>query len=81
MTSKAQSFHAPASVRQQLERRYEDLFFEQIGDSEFALITLFVGHALSGVFYVDNGHSGQVIDEDSYHRFKDLVARLTMLPQ
>ncbi|WP_337883184.1 HDOD domain-containing protein [Chromobacterium haemolyticum] len=81
LTSKPQSFHAPASVRQQLERRYEDLFFEHVGDNEFALITLFVGHALSGVFYVDNGHSGQAIDEDSYHRFKDLVARLTLLPQ
>lgn len=80
-TSKPQSFHAPASVRQQLTRRYDDVFFQHVGDQEFALMTLFGGHKLSGVFYVDNAASGRAIDDATYHRFKDLVTRLTLLPQ
>ncbi|AXE31488.1 histidine kinase [Chromobacterium phragmitis] len=75
-TSKPQSFHAPADVRQQLSRRYEDEFFQHVGDYEFALMTLFGGHRLSGVFYVDNARTGRVIDDSTYHRFKDLVTRL-----
>ncbi|OWY40553.1 histidine kinase [Xenophilus sp. AP218F] len=75
--SKPQSFHAPASVRAQLAQRYEDAFFQHIGDGEFALMTLFSGHHLSGVFYVDNPRSGRAIDEPTYHRFKDLITRLT----
>ncbi|MFB9158222.1 HDOD domain-containing protein [Chromobacterium violaceum] len=74
--SKPQSFHAPADVRQQLSRRYDDEFFQHIGDGEFALMTLFGGHKLSGVFYVDNARSGRSIDDATYHRFKDLVSRL-----
>jgi hypothetical protein len=77
LTSKAQSFHAPESVRNQLVRKYEDDFFEHIGDSEFAIMSLYLGHRLAGVFYVDNGRSGRDIDDTSYHRFKELVARLT----
>ena len=77
LSSKAQSFHAPESVRRQLERKYEDEFLEHIGDSEFAIMSLYLGHRLAGVFYVDNGRSGRPIDETSYHRFKELVARLT----
>ncbi|WP_434627345.1 HDOD domain-containing protein [Chromobacterium sp. CV08] len=79
--SKPQSFHAPAAVRQQLARRYDDAFFQHVGDGEFALMTLFGGHKLSGVFYVDNARSGRAIDDGTYHRFKDLVTRLTLLPQ
>ena len=77
LASKAQSFHAPESVRNQLVRKYEDDFFEHIGDSEFAIMSLYLGHRLAGVFYVDNGRSGRDIDDTSYHRFKELVARLT----
>jgi hypothetical protein len=80
-TSKPQSFHAPAAVRQQLTRRYDDEFFRHVGDQEFALMTLFGGQKLSGVFYVDNAVSGRSIDDTTYHRFKDLVTRLTMMPQ
>ncbi|POZ61123.1 HDOD domain-containing protein [Chromobacterium alticapitis] len=80
-TSKPQSFHAPASVRQQLTRRYDDEFFQHVGDQEFALMTLFGGHKLSGVFYVDNAASGRAIDDKTYHRFKDLVTRLTLMPR
>ncbi|WP_047243211.1 HDOD domain-containing protein [Chromobacterium subtsugae] len=78
-TSKPQSFHAPADVRSQLTRRYEDEFFQHVGDHEFALMTLFGGHKLSGVFYVDNARSGRGIDDATYHRFKDLVTRLTQM--
>lgn len=77
LTSKAQSFHAPETVRNQLVRKYEDDFFEHIGDSEFAVMSLYLGHRLVGVFYVDNSRSGRAIDDTSYHRFKELVARLT----
>ncbi|WP_293764161.1 HDOD domain-containing protein [uncultured Aquitalea sp.] len=80
LTSKPQSFHAPDSVRLQLVRKYEDEFFEHIGDCEFAVMTLFAGHRLAGVFYVDNGRSNKVIDETIYHRFKELVARLSPHP-
>lgn len=77
LTSKAQSFHAPETVRNQLVRKYEDDFFEHIGDSEFAVMSLYLGHRLAGVFYVDNSRSGRAIDDTNYHRFKELVARLT----
>jgi len=77
LSSKAQSFHAPESVRVQLVRKYEDDFFEHIGDNEFAIMSLYLGHRLAGVFYVDNGRSGRAIDDTGYHRFKELVARLT----
>jgi hypothetical protein len=40
-------------------------------------MSLYLGHRLVGVFYVDNGRSGRAIDDTSYHRFKELVARLT----
>ncbi|MDF0605041.1 HDOD domain-containing protein [Neisseriaceae bacterium TC5R-5] len=76
LTSKPQSFHAPEAVRLQLAQRYHDVFFNHIGDSEFAIMTLFSGHSLSGVFYVDHGHAGPPISEQSYHHFKDLVTRL-----
>ncbi|WP_046156374.1 HDOD domain-containing protein [Chromobacterium vaccinii] len=75
-TGKPQSFHAPSDVRQQLSRRYEDEFFQHIGDGEFALMTLFGGHRLGGVFYVDNARTGRAIDDATYHRFKDLISRL-----
>ena len=75
LTSKPQSFHAPAHVRAQLGAKYQDPFFDHIGDGEFAVMTLYTGHTLNGVFYVDNGNSGRVIDPDTYHRFKDLVTR------
>ncbi|WP_024302814.1 HDOD domain-containing protein [Pseudogulbenkiania sp. MAI-1] len=80
LTGKPQSFHAPAQVRAQLGAKYQDPFFDHIGDGEFAVMTLYTGHTLSGVFYVDNGNSGRAIDPDTYHRFKDLVTRLARHP-
>ncbi|MBI3143830.1 MAG: HDOD domain-containing protein [Pseudogulbenkiania sp.] len=80
LTGKPQSFHAPALVRAQLGAKYQDPFFDHIGDGEFAVMTLFTAHTLNGVFYVDNGVSGRAIDPDTYHRFKDLVTRLPRHP-
>ncbi|CUA84475.1 hypothetical protein Ga0061063_2096 [Gulbenkiania indica] len=77
LTSKPQSFHAPAAVRAQLRQKYGDPFFTLSGESDFALLTLFSGQTLAGVFYVDHGNSGRAIDEDSYHGFKSLITRLT----
>ncbi|UTH73867.1 HDOD domain-containing protein [Chromobacterium sp. IIBBL 290-4] len=79
--SKPQSFHAPKEVRGQLSRRYGDAFFQQVGEHEFALMTLFGGHTLSGVFYVDNAVSGREIDDQTYHRFKEMITRLAMMPR
>ena len=80
LTGKPQSFHAPAQVRAQLGAKYQDPFFDHIGDSEFAVMTLYTGHTLNGVFYVDNGNSGRAIEPETYHRFKDLVTRLARHP-
>ncbi len=77
LTSKPQSFHAPAQVRAKLVRKYQDAFFTHFGDQEFAVMTVFAENTLLGVFYVDNGLSGQPIDETVYHKFKELVTRLT----
>lgn len=74
LTGKAQSFHASASLRAQLARRYQDPFLAQIGDGEFAAMSLFAGDELLGVFVVD--HQGQPIVDADYHRFKALATRL-----
>jgi hypothetical protein len=44
--------------------------------SEFAAMSLFDGHELQGVFYVDQGASGTAIDAEVYQQFKELVQPL-----
>jgi len=77
MTSKEQSFHAPAHARPQLLAKYCDPFFTMMPGGEFAVMTLFAEHQLQGVFYADNGEDGGAIGEDVYRRFKELVMRLS----
>ncbi|GGY13066.1 HDOD domain-containing protein [Paludibacterium paludis] len=77
LTSKPQSFHAPAMVRAKLVHKYPDAFFDYLGDQEFAVMTVFTENTLHGVFYVDNGLTGQPIGDAVYMRFKELVARMT----
>ncbi|HJV06035.1 MAG TPA: HDOD domain-containing protein [Chromobacteriaceae bacterium] len=77
LTSKPQSFHAPMAVRAKLVATYQDAFFNHIGNGEFAVMTLFAGHELAGVFYVDNGNSGTAITQDHYLKFKECVTLLT----
>lgn len=80
LTRKPQSFHATKEARVQLEQKYPDAFFSVCGVNEFAIMTLFLGETLAGVFYVDNSRSGRSIDDRTYHRFKELVVRLTHTP-
>ncbi|WP_028535157.1 HDOD domain-containing protein [Paludibacterium yongneupense] len=75
LTSKPQSFHAPAAVRAQLAGKYRDPFFDSIGEREFAVMSLFSAHRLSGVFYVDHGKNDLAIDAKTYQRFKEMVLR------
>lgn len=75
LAGKPQSFHAPASVRAQLARKYHDPFFQHIGDAEFAIMAIFTGKELAGVFYADNPDTGRPIDQDTYVRFKTLITQ------
>ncbi len=79
LASKPQSFHAPAATRAQLARKYEDPFFSHLGDSAFACMSVFTGHTLAGVFFVDNFRSNKPIDDDTYQRFKETVARVSQI--
>lgn len=79
LTSRPQSFHAPSGTRKQLQRKYQDGFFDFIGDGHFACMSVFSGHVLVGVFYVDNFRSNKAIDEGVYSRFKDTVVRVSQL--
>ena len=79
LTSRPQSFLAPAATRAQLSRKYEDEFFTHLGEGHFACMSVFSGHKLSGVFFVDNYRSNKPIDDDSYHRFKETVFRVSQL--
>jgi len=76
LTSKSQSFHAQAHARAQLAASYPDRFFHQIDGGEFAVMPLFRGHQLIGVFYIDQGSSGAAIEAAIYIRVKELVMRL-----
>lgn len=75
LTTKPQSFHASATVRPQLTRKYPDSLFQHIGSAEFAIMAIFAGHDLAGVFFADNPDSGRPIDEDTYLRFKTLITQ------
>lgn len=79
LTSRPQSFLAPASTRQQLSRKYQDAFFEHLGEGHFACMSVFAGKRLSGVFFVDNFRSNKPIDDDTYLRFKETVFRVSQL--
>ncbi|MGL6046867.1 MAG: histidine kinase, partial [Vogesella sp.] len=79
LASKPQSFHAPAATRAQLARKYEDPFFSHLGDSAFACMSVFTGHTLAGVFFVDNFRSNKPIDDDTYQRFKETVALVSQI--
>ncbi|MGM8061133.1 histidine kinase [Vogesella indigofera] len=79
LTSRPQSFHAPASTRAQLARKYQDEFFTHLGEGHFACMSVFSGHKLAGVFFVDNYRSNKAIDDDTYHRFKETVFRVSQL--
>jgi hypothetical protein len=76
LTSKAQCFHAPPQICAQLRASYTDSFFQLMDASEFAAMSLFDGHELQGVFYVDQGASGTAIDAEVYQQFKELVQPL-----
>jgi hypothetical protein len=75
LASKPQGFHALASVRAQLGRKYHDPFFQHIGDAEFAIMAVYTGDELAGVFYADNPESGRPISENTYVRFKTLITQ------
>ncbi|KZE35054.1 HDOD domain-containing protein [Crenobacter luteus] len=76
LCARPQSFHAPADARAQLAVRYADPFFLAGEPVEFAVMTVFSGDTLVGLFYVDNAVSGRPIDDDRYRRFKTLIAQL-----
>jgi hypothetical protein len=73
LTEKAQSFLAPAGARAQLAQKYQDEFFQHGGNSDFAIMSVFAGHELAGVFYADNPASGRPIDPNTYAKFKALI--------
>ncbi|MFC3531148.1 HDOD domain-containing protein [Vogesella facilis] len=79
LASKAQSFHAPAGARAQLAHRYGDEFLSLLGNGAFAAMSVFTGHKLAGVFVVDNYRSNKPIDDDTYQRFKETVARVSQI--
>lgn len=76
LTSKPQSFHAPAKIREKLMRVYKDEFFHHIGDHEFAAATVFRERTLAGVFYADHGYAGLPISQEDYQQFKKFVMHM-----
>ncbi|BEV71005.1 MULTISPECIES: HDOD domain-containing protein [unclassified Paludibacterium] len=77
LSSKPQSFHAPEGARAKLAASYPDEFFRMHPGGEFAAMTVFSGHQLVGVFFVDYGDEQIHLDASVYQRFKELVAALT----
>jgi len=79
LASKPQSFHAPAGARAQLAHRYGDEFLAMLGEGAFAAMSVFTGHKLAGVFVVDNFRSNKPIEDGTYQRFKETVARVSQI--
>ncbi|SCK25050.1 HDOD domain-containing protein [Vogesella sp. LIG4] len=79
LASKPQSFHAPSGARTQLAHRYGDDFLSLLGEGAFAAMSVFTGHKLAGVFVVDNYRSNKPIEDDTYQRFKETVARVSQI--
>ncbi|RXZ42765.1 histidine kinase [Crenobacter cavernae] len=75
LSSRPQSFHAPLAARARLAEKYPDAFFSTVDATEFAVMTVFAGDTLAGVFYVDNANSGRPIADDRYLRFKTLITQ------
>lgn len=76
LTSRQQSFHAPARARRQIGVTYPDDFFSMLTGGEFAAMSVFDGHQLVGVFFVDFVDESGTIDPALYQRFKACVLRL-----
>ncbi|MBV8646726.1 HDOD domain-containing protein [Paludibacterium sp.] len=77
LSSKPQSFHAPQTARAKIAESYPDEFFGQMAGGAFAAMTVFTGHQLVGVFYVDYGDEPVTLDADIYQHFKEIVVSMT----
>jgi hypothetical protein len=76
LTGRQQSFLAPAHARRQIGANYPDSFFAMLGGGSFAAMSVFDGHQLVGVLFVDSTDESVEIDQESYQRFKECVMRL-----
>jgi hypothetical protein len=76
LTSRQQSFHAPQSARVRIGASYPDAFFGMLTGGEFAAMSVFDGHQLVGVFFVDDADEAGTVDPVRYQRFKECVLHL-----